>query len=65
VRLFNRTTRRVSLTEIGREYYERCSQILHELQEADEVASALPRLVIDRGRRVFAELPDYGDLDGV
>jgi cytosine deaminase len=23
------------------------------------------RLVIDRGRRVFAELPDYGDLDGV
>jgi hypothetical protein len=24
-----------------------------------------PRLVIDRGRRVFAELPDYGDLDGL
>jgi cytosine deaminase len=23
------------------------------------------RLVIDRGRRVFAELPDYGDLDGL
>jgi cytosine deaminase len=23
------------------------------------------RLVIDRGRRVFAELPDYGELDGV
>jgi hypothetical protein len=23
------------------------------------------RLVIDRGRRVFAELPDYGDLDGI
>jgi DNA-binding transcriptional LysR family regulator len=41
VRLLNRTTRRVSLTEIGREYYERCNQILHELQEADEVAGAL------------------------
>lgn len=41
VRLLNRTTRRVSLTEIGREYYERCSQILHELEEADEAASAL------------------------
>jgi DNA-binding transcriptional LysR family regulator len=40
VRLLNRTTRRVSLTEIGREYYERCSQILQELAEADEVASA-------------------------
>ena len=41
VRLLNRTTRRVSLTEIGREYYERCSQILHDLDEADEAAGAL------------------------
>jgi DNA-binding transcriptional LysR family regulator len=31
----------VSLTEVGREYYERCSQILHELQEGDEVAVLL------------------------
>jgi DNA-binding transcriptional LysR family regulator len=31
VRLLNRTTRQVSLTEIGREYYERCVQILQEL----------------------------------
>jgi hypothetical protein len=23
------------------------------------------RLVVDRGRRVFAELPDYGELDGI
>ncbi|HWX64622.1 LysR family transcriptional regulator, partial [Bradyrhizobium sp.] len=52
VRLLNRTTRRVSLTEVGRDYYERCSQILHELQEADEVASALQ--VTPRGRlRVY------------
>jgi DNA-binding transcriptional LysR family regulator len=52
VRLFNRTTRRVALTEVGREYYDRCSQILHELQEADEVASALQ--VTPRGRlRVY------------
>ena len=41
VRLLNLTTRRVGLTEIGREYYERCVQILHELDEADRVASAL------------------------
>jgi DNA-binding transcriptional LysR family regulator len=41
VRLLHRTTRHVSLTEIGREYYERCSQILQELAEADEAASAL------------------------
>src|SRR5580704_15025257 len=52
VRLLNRTTRRVSLTEIGREYYERCSQILQELAEADEVASALQ--VTPRGQlRVY------------
>ena len=40
VRLLNRTTRRVSLTEIGRGYYERCAQILHDLEEADETAGA-------------------------
>ena len=52
VRLLNRTTRRVSLTEIGREYYERCSQILQELAEADEIAGALQ--VTPRGRlRVY------------
>jgi DNA-binding transcriptional LysR family regulator len=48
VRLLNRTTRRVSLTEIGREYYERCVQILHDLEEADEVAGALQ--LIPRGQ---------------
>ena len=52
VRLLNRTTRRVSLTEIGRDYYERCSQILQELAEADEAAGALQ--VTPRGRlRVY------------
>jgi DNA-binding transcriptional LysR family regulator len=53
VRLLNRTTRRVSLTEIGRDYYERCSQILQELGEAEEAASALQ--VTPRGRlRVYS-----------
>jgi DNA-binding transcriptional LysR family regulator len=32
-RLLNRTTREVSLTEIGREYYERSAQILAYLDE--------------------------------
>ena len=41
VRLFDRSTRKVSLTDIGREYYDRCAQILHELDEANEIASAL------------------------
>src|ERR671939_1494780 len=41
VRLLNRTTRKVSLTEVGKAYYERCTQILAELEEADRVAGAL------------------------
>jgi len=40
VRLLNRTTRRVSLTEIGRSYYDRCVQLLQDLEEADEAAGA-------------------------
>jgi len=40
VRLLNRTTRRVSLTEIGRGYYDRCVQLLQDLEEADEAAGA-------------------------
>jgi DNA-binding transcriptional LysR family regulator len=40
-RLLNRTTRKVNLTEIGRIYYERSSQILAELDDADRVAGAL------------------------
>ncbi|WP_189046818.1 LysR family transcriptional regulator [Aliidongia dinghuensis] len=41
VRLLNRTTRRVGLTEIGKAYYERCTFVLGELEEADREASAL------------------------
>jgi len=40
-RLLNRTTRKVSLTDTGRAYYERCVQILAELEEADRIAGAL------------------------
>ncbi|MET1026981.1 MAG: LysR family transcriptional regulator [Dongiaceae bacterium] len=41
VRLLNRTTRKVSLTDIGRAYYDRSTQILSDLEEADQIASAL------------------------
>ena len=37
-RLLNRTTRRQSLTEIGRTYHERCRQVLAEADWADAVA---------------------------
>ncbi len=40
-RLLNRTTRKVSLTEIGQQYYERCIQILFDLEEADSMAGSL------------------------
>lgn len=39
-RLLNRTTRKVSLTEIGQAYYDRCVQILADIEHADEVAGA-------------------------
>lgn len=35
VRLVSRNTRSVSLTEAGRRYYERCRQIISDLEEAD------------------------------
>src|SRR5213595_3658029 len=38
-RLLNRTTRRVSLTESGRAFYERAVQILSDLQEAEQEAA--------------------------
>lgn len=37
-RLLNRTTRRQSLTELGRAYYERCRVVLAEAEAADAVA---------------------------
>lgn len=45
-RLLNRTTRRLSLTESGVAYYERCLQILADVDEAEQIAAqsaAMPR----------------------
>jgi DNA-binding transcriptional LysR family regulator len=39
-RLLNRTTRKVSLTEVGKTYYDRCTQILADLEQADDVAGS-------------------------
>jgi DNA-binding transcriptional LysR family regulator len=41
VRLLNRSTRKVSLTEAGHAYYERCLQILTDVEEAERIAEAL------------------------
>jgi len=46
-RLLNRTTRRVSLTESGRAFYERTVQLLADLAEAEQEASSAA--VVPRG----------------
>ena len=39
VRLLNRTTRRLSLTEAGNDYYQRATQVLALVEEAEQAAS--------------------------
>ena len=46
-RLLNRTTRRLSLTESGSAFYERCVQLLADLEEAEEAVTAAA--VVPRG----------------
>jgi len=69
VRLFNRTTRRLSLTEEGAAFYERASRILADLDDAAEAVSSLK--TVPRGRlritlptafgilHLLPALPDY------
>src|SRR6188508_204248 len=71
VRLLNRSTRRVSLTEAGQVYYERCLQILTEVEDADRAAQALqssPRGTLRLNTSVAIPpflapvIAEYGDL---
>ncbi len=69
VRLFNRTTRRLNLTEEGAAFYERASRILADLEDAAESVSSLK--AVPRGRlrvtlptafgilHLLPALPDY------
>ena len=41
VRLLNRTTRSISLTEIGRAFYARCAHIVAEAEEAQAMAAGM------------------------
>ena len=43
IRLLNRTTRRISLTEAGAAYYRHCARILAEAEAAEQAATALQR----------------------
>jgi DNA-binding transcriptional LysR family regulator len=60
VRLMNRTTRRSSLSDEGREYYERCKRVLADVEEADAALSA--RRLQPRGRLRITAPVTYGRL---
>jgi DNA-binding transcriptional LysR family regulator len=60
VRLLNRTTRRSSLSDEGREYYERCRRVLSEIEAADAALSA--RRVQPKGRLRLTAPVMYGRM---
>ncbi|WP_227814438.1 LysR family transcriptional regulator [Nitrogeniibacter aestuarii] len=49
-RLLQRTTRRLSITEAGRAYYDRCKQIMAELDEADSAVGAVTGTAVGKLR---------------
>lgn len=57
-RLLNRTTRRLSLTEVGQAFYDRCQRILADLEEAELAASDLQ--ASPRGRLKLAAPLSFG-----
>lgn len=40
-RLLNRTTRKLSLTDVGRTYYDYCARIVGEIEDAERAVSSL------------------------
>lgn len=60
VRLLNRTTRRMSLTDEGRDYYERSRQIVAAVEEAQQSLSA--RRATPRGRLRIASSVPFGRM---
>jgi DNA-binding transcriptional LysR family regulator len=60
VRLLNRTTRKVSLTETGRAYYDRCTRLLADLEETERAASDMH--AAPRGELRVNATPSFGIL---
>lgn len=60
VRLLNRTTRRMSLTDEGRDYYERSRQIIAAVEDARQSLSA--RRAAPRGRLRIASSVPFGRM---
>lgn len=59
-RLLNRTTRRIALTDEGREYFERCRRVLAEVEEAESALSA--RQATPAGRLAITAPVMFGRL---
>jgi DNA-binding transcriptional LysR family regulator len=60
VRLLNRTTRKVSLTEVGRAYYERCTRLLADLEETEQAVGDMH--AAPRGALRLNAVPSFGIL---
>src|SRR5262249_12461539 len=60
VRLLNRSTRRLHLTEAGSSYYERCNQILSAIEEAEVEVTTLQ--ATPRGQLRIASPVTFGVL---
>src|SRR3984957_17361767 len=59
-RLLNRTTRKVSLTEVGRAYYERCTRLLADLEETEQAVGDMH--ATPRGALRINAVPSFGIL---
>lgn len=59
VRLLNRTTRQVSLTEAGAAYYDQCARIVADLDEAESTVAELSRA--PRGTLRITAPVDFGE----
>jgi DNA-binding transcriptional LysR family regulator len=59
-RLLNRTTRRISLTDAGSAYYERCKRLLSDLEEAEMAVGEMQ--LAPRGELRINATPTFGTI---
>lgn len=60
VRLVQRTTRKLALTEIGEAYYERCARIVHDVLSAEQLVTDMQ--ATPRGRLRVSSTIDFSTL---
>ena len=67
-RLFNRTTRNISLTEVGQSYLERCQQVLLDVEEMEAAVTHMqrePRGVLKISAPSDRRDPNCAGVDGI